>query len=100
MLSQINAFSYEYDLNGNRIAANLRGVATYYSYNNADALTEKWTEPGPAGASYCSCDLDGHRRRQAEGRRRAKPGAPSPRRGREAMRSATWSSSRTSRAAF
>lgn len=39
------AFTYDYDLNRNRTAGNIRGVATYWAHGNADALTERWTVP-------------------------------------------------------
>ncbi len=46
--TSLYAFSYDYDLNGNRTSGSILGVATYWSYNEADALATRWTEPGPS----------------------------------------------------
>ena len=37
------AFSYDYDLNGNRTSGKILGVATHWAYNVADELTQRWT---------------------------------------------------------
>ena len=58
--TSVYAFSYDYDLNANRTSGSILGVATYWEYSDADALAQKWTEPGPSEASYYSYDLDGN----------------------------------------
>ena len=60
----VYAFTYDYDLNGNRTSGNILGVATYWAYNDGDELTDRWTVPaggGAADAAYytyrCLCQL-------------------------------------------
>jgi YD repeat-containing protein len=51
------AFSYDYDLNGNRTHASLLGVNTYYTYDDADAVLTRTDSGGTTDFTY---DLDGN----------------------------------------
>jgi len=55
--AQVYCFAYDYDAAGNRVAEDKDGVPTYYHYDAANQLTNKWI--GGGEATYYAYDENG-----------------------------------------